>query len=234
MKPKKPLSHKAKKASIDARTGKPPQRSNTHERWRKMVVTFSSLPDLVMGMPIAMRLEPLATTLYFARYTTEPFRVEYQVYSDLADSALRMAALHACREANLKQMPGVHFEICTGSFAHGLAFHMARMLEISGENTLWMVNDVAHWMANQLGFSYAQEAEAALRHAHLCLCNAFGSALTRTPHFQNPCLPTLARLAQRSDTCSIQPVEHLRRAKEASEKMPKNFGSGRKVPRNSP
>lgn len=138
-------------------------------RWVKVTVTYSKLDHLASALPLAVKLSAsgFGNMLYFARYTTSPYRVEMQLLTTKSYVAIFKAVM-GFRYSGVKAR-GVRFEECNGSFPHALAYNLVRALQLSGRLALPMFRDIIHWMYNMAGFSYMQEAASALIESHAAL-----------------------------------------------------------------
>lgn len=126
--------------------------------WVKATVVYKQLYHLAAGLPLAMKLqqEEMGQMLYFARYTTPPYRLEIQLCTKHSMAELRKFILGYSVD-NVKPI-AVKFEACQGSIPHALAFSIVGALKLSGTLNMDMLRDVFHWTYNMAGFSYLQEA----------------------------------------------------------------------------
>jgi hypothetical protein len=152
--------------------------------WHKYTVELKEVMNLGVAMPVATVLKEFSLGLYFARYTAPVPHIEYQVWSANKPSeivgAIKKVLKHYKLTGKIKVTP------CNGSALHAMAFKMACRMEKEGQNNLQMLNDVTHWLANMMGYTYAQEAHAALGKAHMCFSNCMGPARWEMPIFPNP------------------------------------------------
>lgn len=138
----------------------------TEARWLKMTVVVPKIEDLCMGLPLGVDLlsRCVATGLYFARYTSNPLRLEFQLLTKKSTLSLRRHVLgYAYRGHQAKR---VTFEPCNGSWAHALGFQAVTCLLTDRKlaNGQYLA-DLSHWMFNMAGFTYAQEAASAAAQA---------------------------------------------------------------------
>ncbi len=179
-----------------------PEIANAKENvtWHKFSVVLPNISDLVAAMPVALSLRQFSIGLYFARYTSPKPTIEFQVWSRNNPERLVEVILNVLRTCKVRvKRSAITFKPCNGSAVHAMAFKMAVKMEEMDLNHLQMVNDVTHWLANMLGFSYAQEGMAALGKAHMDFgnCLAIQGAINGRPIFPNPVV--LARGKQSLD-----------------------------------
>ena len=142
--------------------------------WIKATVIYRNVYHLQAGLGLAahLQLEGHAQMLYFARYTSPPFRLEYQILTTRSMATLRKAIM-GYRNQNVSPLK-VTFEHCNGSIAHAGATAVIMALASENNLTAGMLTDVVHWMFNMAGFSYVQEAGMLSIQAHTALRNVPG------------------------------------------------------------
>lgn len=155
--------------------------------WIKATIVYREINHLALGLGLAahLQLEGHAKLIYFARYTSPPYRLEVQLYTHLSMATLRKAILEY--RPFIKPLR-VTFEKCNGSVAHALAFSSVMTLAAENQLTAGMLMDIFHWCLNMSGFSYVQEAAFMAMQAHTALRNVPG--WTNAPIFSQHALKT--------------------------------------------
>jgi hypothetical protein len=174
------------------------------QHWLKIIVIYPTIEALGAGLSLAVHLKQqnLVSVVYFARYTTPPFRIEFQVLTCLSMQTLKneiMAFRYfipGVRGSRLDVRPlRIKFEQCTGSFAYGHAFEIVCLLCAQGQPTGYTLCDLVHWMFNMAGFSYVQRPA---QHSGLERHSAFRQKINRSRQAQTHGVSDVAGASARS------------------------------------
>ena len=161
-------------------------------RWIKVTVVYRNLYHLSAALPLAVKLASEGNNmLYFARYTTPPFRVELQILTHSTMAKLRKTIM-GFKLGNVSPVT-VKFEPCNGSVPHAIAFNIVGTLRLSNKLTMAQLQDIVHWMYNMAGFSYVQEAASSCIQTYTALRNIPGwtdqPVFSAKPKAAQPVLP---------------------------------------------